>query len=112
MAHWLRISILGALLAVAAALAQVHTGSVHGVVTDRNGAPLAGAVVQLANPDTLQVRSYVTPSDGAYQFRQLYDNVSYTLRAEYQGASSGTKSLSKFRSSSDSVVNLTVPVKR
>jgi hypothetical protein len=111
MTSWLRLAILGLIL-TAAAFAQVHTASVHGTVSDQSGNPLSGAVVQITNPDNLQVRSYVTQSDGAYQFHQLYDNVTYNLRAQYRGTFSSTKSISKFRSSDDSVVNLTVPVKK
>src|SRR6266545_5024589 len=72
------------------------TRSVQGVVTDANGSPVAGAVVQLKDTKTLQVRSFITKEDGAYHFHGLSTNVDYELKAEFQGTASAVKTLSVF----------------
>src|SRR5258708_5266410 len=61
---------------------------VQGIVTDSQDMPIVGAVVQLKNAKTLQVRSFITQDQGSYQFHGLDPNVDYALRAEYQSASS------------------------
>src|SRR4030081_765707 len=71
---------------------------VQGEGTDTQANPAVGAVVQLKNAKTLQVRSFITQENGAYQFHGLDPNVDYTLKAEYQGASSAVRTLSAFDS--------------
>lgn len=80
--------------------------SVEGVVTDADGNLVEGAVVQLKNTKTLQVRSYITRSDGAYSFHGLSTNVDYQLKAEHQGRSSEVKTLTVFDSRRKAVINL------
>lgn len=55
--------------------------SVEGVVADGNGNPIAGAIVQLKNNKTLQVRSFVALQDGRYYFHDLSTNLDYELKA-------------------------------
>ena len=43
---------------------KANIRSVEGVVADGNGNPIAGAIVQLKNNKTLQVRSFVALQDG------------------------------------------------
>jgi hypothetical protein len=78
----------------------------QGVVSDANDAPVDGAVVQLKNTKTLQIRSFVTQQHGAYYFHGLSPNVDYELRADYQGASSPTKTVSSFDSRKEVIINL------
>jgi protocatechuate 3,4-dioxygenase beta subunit len=85
---------------------------VQGVVTDAQGNPIPGAVVQLKNNKTLQVRSFITQEKGAYQFHGLDPNVDYSLKADYQGASSSWKTLSSFDSRKQPVINLKVESKK
>ncbi len=80
--------------------------SVSGVVTDVAGTPVDGAIVHLKNTKTLQIRSYITKSGGTYAFHGLSTNVDYELRAEYQGGTSDTKTLSVFDSRTKAVINL------
>lgn len=80
--------------------------SVQGVVTDADDRPVEGAVVQIKNTKTLQVRSFITRSDGAYFFHGLSTNVDFQLKAEYQGRSSDVRTLSVFDSRRKAVVNL------
>ena len=75
--------------------------SVRGTVSDSSGAPVAGAIVQLKNTKTLQIRSFITQDRGVYYFNGLSPDVDYELRADYQGSSSPTKTVSSFDSRKD-----------
>src|SRR5262245_26407653 len=97
----------GTVLAVVLFLACVSTGfaqkksdqgtrSVEGVVTSPDDSPVSGAVVQLENTKTQQIRSFITKEDGKYRFFELSTEVDYKLKADHNGASSGSKTLSSF----------------
>ena len=97
------------LLACAAAgFAQKDSAmrSVQGVVSNPDESVAAGAVVQLKNMKTLQVRSFITLEDGTYHFYELSPDVDYELKADSKGASSGAKTLSSFDSRKKAVINL------
>ena len=80
--------------------------AVSGLVTDASGAPVPGAVVQLKNTKTLQVRSFIAKDTGEYFFQGLTTDVDYELKAESNGKSSGTKVLSSFDSHPEAKINL------
>jgi hypothetical protein len=84
---------------------------VQGVVVDDQQNPVVGAVVQLKNAKTLQVRSFITQDKGAYQFHGLDPNVDYTLKAQFKGAWSAERTLSTFDSRKQPVMNLTIEAK-
>src|SRR4051794_40243857 len=75
--------------------------SVSGMVSDAGGAAVPGAVVQLKNTKTLQVRSFIAKEMGEYYFHGLATDVDYELKAEANGKASGTKTLSSFDSHTD-----------
>lgn len=83
-----------------------NTRSLQGVVSDSAGKPIEGAVVQLKDTKTLQIRSFYTQPDGSYHFAGLSTNVDYEIKADHNGASSGTKTLSNFDSRKTATVNL------
>ncbi len=85
---------------------------VHGAVMDAQDNPIVGAVVQLKNAKTLQVRSFITQDKGTYQFHGLDPNVDYSLRAEFQGASSQTRTLSSFDSRKQPAIDLKIEAKK
>jgi len=85
--------------------------SVQGTVSDTAGNPAAGAVVQLKNTKSLQIRSFITKDHGSYYFHGLSPDVDYELRAEYQGVSSPNKTLSAFDSRKQATINLTLSKK-
>jgi hypothetical protein len=78
------------------------------VVTDNGETPLEGAVVQLKDTKTLQIRSFITKQGGTFHFHSLNPDIDYELRAEHQGTTSGSKTLSSFDSRKSAVVNLKV----
>lgn len=82
------------------------TRTVEGRVTNAANQPVAGAVVQLKNTKTLQIRSFITQADGTYHFAGLQTDVDYQLKAEYDGVSTSWKTLSVFNSKKTPVINL------
>ena len=90
------------------------TRSVQGAVTNSDNSPAVGAVVQLENMKTLQVRSFITKEDGIFHFYELSTDVDYKLKAEDKsnGASSDTKSLSSFDSRKQAIINLKLNPKK
>jgi hypothetical protein len=114
-----RLGTIGAALAVlllcgASAMAQSNKDkkaeaamrSVEGVVSNPDESVAAGAVVQLKNMKTLQVRSFITQSDGVYHFYELSPDIDYELKAELNAATSGAKMLSSFDSRKKAILNL------
>jgi uncharacterized protein YdeI (BOF family) len=101
------------LLSIPATLAQEKekkkgadtTRSVQGTVTGADDSPVNGAVVQLKNTKTLQIRSFITKDDGTYHFYDLSPDIDYELKADYQGATSSTKTLSSFDSRKQTIFN-------
>src|SRR4051794_24248734 len=82
------------------------TRSVAGIVTNADAAPAPGADVQFKNIKTLQIRSFIAKEDGAYYFHELSPDVDYEVKADLQGASSGSKTLSSFDSRKKATINL------
>ena len=110
---------VGVLLALAVPLAaqrkkeeDTNVRSVQGLVRDQGDNPVEGAVVQLKNTKTLQVRSFITQQDGTYRFHGLSTNVDYELKANHTGTSSDVKTLSSFDSRTKAVINLKLEPKK
>ena len=70
--------------------------SVKGTVTDANGNAVVGAVVQLKNKKSLQIRSFITKEKGEYFFTGLSSDVDYEVKAESNGMSSPSRNISLF----------------
>lgn len=85
---------------------DTNTRSVQGIVTDASGHPVAKAVVQLKDTKTLQIRSFITDSDGSYHFAGLSLDVEYELKAEHEGASSPKKTLDVFNTRKTATIKL------
>jgi hypothetical protein len=80
--------------------------SVSGIVTDESGAPVPGAVVQLKNTKTMQVRSFIAKEKGDYYFHGLSTDVDYELKAQANGKTSASRTLSSFDSHAEATLNL------
>jgi hypothetical protein len=104
------------LIVVPAGLAQKKkdssTRSVVGTVTGADEKPVVGAVVQLKDTKTKQVRSFYTLDKGDYYFHELSTDVEYELSASFQGASSNPRTLSVFDSRKEAVLNLKLNPKK
>jgi len=86
--------------------------SVQGVVTNAQGEAVNGAVVQLKNTKTLQIRSFITRDNGAYYFHGLSTDVDYELRADADGTSSAARTLSSFDTRKQATMNLKLEPKK
>jgi carboxypeptidase family protein len=80
--------------------------NLQGQVSDPDDKPVAGAVVQLKDTRTLQVRSFITQADGDYRFSGLRADTDYEVKAEYNGMTSDNKRLSNFDTRKIATVNL------
>jgi hypothetical protein len=114
--HLLALTVLAGVLLSGSALAQFgkkkdqdsNVRTVQGVVTDDAGNPISGAIVQIENMKTLQIRSFITKEKGDYYFSDLSTDVDYKLHAENHGMVSNTKTLSSFDSRKQATMNLKV----
>ena len=80
--------------------------SLQGQVVDPDDKPAAGAVVQLKDTRTLQVRSFITQANGEYRFSGLRADTDYEVKADYNGMSSDNRRLSNFDTRKIATVNL------
>jgi protocatechuate 3,4-dioxygenase beta subunit len=80
--------------------------TLQGQVNDPDDKPVSGAVVQLKDTRTLQVRSFITQENGEYRFSGLRADTDYEVKADYNGMSSDNKRLSNFDSRKSATVNL------
>jgi hypothetical protein len=87
------------------------TRSVIGLVTNESESPIHGAVVQLKNTKTLQVKSFITDQDGKYYFHGLDPNVDYELKARSGDVVSRTRTVSTFDDRKEVVYNFSLKLK-
>lgn len=80
--------------------------NVKGIVELPDDSPAQGAVVKIKNLKNLEVRSYITQTDGRYHFQNLSTSVDYELQAEYKDLSSSKRTLSIYDSRLDMIINL------
>jgi hypothetical protein len=76
------------MVSVSSVFAQVTAGNLQGIITDPNGAVVAGATVRLTNPEFGFVREATTNSDGIYNFSSLQPSESYVLEVTGTGFAS------------------------
>ena len=91
---------------------EAQMRSVEGVVRDANDNPVEGAVVQLKNTKTLQVRSFITKADGTFYFHGLSPNADYELKADFRDAASDSKTVSVFDDRKKITINLKLSQKK
>ncbi len=82
------------------------TRSIQGAVLTRNGSPVPGAIILLKDTKTLQVRSFIAQNDGKYHFYGLSTDINYEVRAESNGLTSPSKTVSVFDSHKTVSLNL------
>lgn len=82
-----------------------------GRVVDKQDAPLASAVVYLANTRTRAVKTFIVGQDGNYRFPALSPNIDYEVYAQYQGHKSDTKNVSQFDTRPQVNINLRIDTK-
>lgn len=91
---------------------DANTRSVTGTIRLEDDSLVEGAVVQMKNTKTFQVRSFITRKDGVYQFQGLATNVDYELKAEAKGMESAVRTLSSFDDRKRAVLHLKLENKK
>jgi len=84
---------------------EANSRSVQGLVTGMDENPVSGAVVQIKDTRTLQVRSYITQDDGTYHFYGLKSDVNYQISARSGDLAAGPKTLSIFDTRKEAILN-------
>jgi hypothetical protein len=70
--------------------------ALKGTVVDKDDQPVVGAVVQLKDVRTLQMRSYISKENGEYHFSSLKIDDDYEVEARNNSMTSGPKKISIF----------------
>src|SRR5579863_3129034 len=83
---------------------EANSRAVMGSVTTADDKLVSGAVVQLKDMRTLQVRSFITLDDGQYHFSGLRADIDYELTAR-SGEMTATKKLSLFDNRKSAILN-------
>lgn len=83
---------------------EANSRAVMGSVTTADDKLVPGAVVQLKDMRTLQVRSFITLDDGQYHFSGLRADIDYELTAR-SGELTATKKLSLFDNRKSAILN-------
>ena len=83
---------------------EANSRAVMGTVTTPDDKIVSGAVIQLKDMRTLQVRSFITLDDGQYHFSGLRADIDYELTAR-SGDMTATKKLSLFDNRKTAVMN-------
>lgn len=86
--------------------------AVTGTIRMLDDSLVEGAIVQLKNTKTMQVRSFITKADGVYQFQGLSTNVDYELKAEAKGMVSPARTLSTFDDRKRAIMHLKLENKK
>ncbi|PYX10698.1 MAG: carboxypeptidase regulatory-like domain-containing protein [Acidobacteria bacterium] len=82
-----------------------------GRVTDKQEAPLGGAVVYLSNTRTRAVKTFIAGQDGVYRFPALSPSIDYEVYAQFEGHKSDTKTMSQFDTRPTVNINLRIDTK-
>ena len=91
---------------------DTNVRAVTGTVRLTDDSLVEGAVVQIKNTKTMQVRSFITKAGGVYMFQGLSTNVDYELKAEAKGMVSPERTLSTFDDRKRAIVHLTLENKK
>ncbi len=91
---------------------EAATRMVQGTVSDADEKGITGSVVQLKDMRTLQVRSFISQENGSFHFSELKIDNDYQLKADYNGMTSGWKTLSVFDTRNTPVMNLKLDKKQ
>ena len=92
--------------------AKNATRSVEGLVIDRDGKPVKGAVVRVRNMKNNAVRYVTTKADGGYRFEGLSRTIEYHVHATLGSVRSRSHTISTMDSSQHTILNLRVEAPR
>jgi hypothetical protein len=92
----LMLALAGAAFPQSSKKGEAKERTVEGTVIDSAGKAVPRAIVQLKNVRTQQIRSFIAQDKGDFFFNGLNPDIDYEVRAEADGASSATKTLSSY----------------
>jgi D-serine deaminase-like pyridoxal phosphate-dependent protein len=107
--RWILLMLTVCLAPTSPVLAQSLAQSVRvvqGNVVNADSQAQANAVVYLQDQKTLEVRTFITQTDGRYRFGQLSSDVDYQLWAEFQSKKSKNRAISSFDSKKQFIFDL------
>jgi hypothetical protein len=106
--YGLAVALAVVLFCVALLPAQDKTSlrTISGTVTDDHHEPLRGAVVELENPASHVVVSFITGTDGQFVFKRVDSHADFTLWATFRGNRSAVHGISMFDSHMDKLIHL------
>src|SRR4030088_2839818 len=84
---------------------EANSRSVMGIVVSADDQPANSAVGQLKDMRTLQVRSFITQTDGQYHFSGLRADIDYQLPDKSADATAAARTLSLFYKRTEAVMN-------
>ncbi len=93
---------------VASLPSQASLRTLHGQITASGHEPVRGAIVQLRNDRSEMLVTYITGSNGYYRFQRLDSGTDYEIWVMFRGHRSRTRSISKFDSHMDKIINFRV----
>jgi len=99
---------LGALPVAAQMPTQASQRTLSGVVSDTNHEPIRGAVVELRDESSQALMTYITETNGTYNFKRLDGNTDYMVWVVFRGRHSPSHAISKFDSHMAKVINFTI----
>jgi hypothetical protein len=106
----LRIALALTLLSAATlAFAQMQAPAfrtVSGTITDDSHEPLRGAVVELEEPASHAILSFLTQDDGHYEFKRINSHADYQLWATFRGHKSTIHNISSFDDHLNKIINI------
>ena len=79
---------------------------VQGTVSDADGKPVIGAVVQLKNMKNLEIISFITRDQGDYYFHGLSPDIDFEITAVHGDKMSAVRTLTSFDSRKQAIINL------
>jgi hypothetical protein len=95
-------------LSTVTAFAQRNEGlrAVEGTVYSASGEKVNGAIVQLKDMKTLQIRSFITREEGKFLFQGIRRSTEYELKAKHGGKESKAEVLTIFDDRQRATVDL------
>ena len=92
--------------------AEAKERSVTGVITGADDMPAVGAVVQLKDMRTMQVRSFIAQANGTYHFYELETDIDYQVSARSGDSIAPAKTVSVFDTRKEAILNFKLEPKK
>src|SRR5688500_12132635 len=105
--RWVTAALVLVLLTASSAAAQSTTGSIQGIVRDKQDAVVPGATASVRNTEPGAVRALTTDEGGNYRFLNMPVGI-YELSVELSGFAKYTRSGITLALNQDAVINVQI----